>query len=410
MRRGAAVVASSVVAAAFLGPGTIATATRAGVDHGAGLLWTLAVATLVCFVLQEAAAESTVARGRDLGEVLRERFGAGSIAARGIAGAVILGCAAYEAGNILGGVSGLRLVVDVPASALTAVCVIAAAGLLARGGAKALRAVLSCLVAWMGLAFVATAWALRPDLGELVRGLVPSGIPEGGLLVTLGLVGTTVVPYNLFLGSGVARGQSRSEMRGSLALVVGLGGLVSMAVLVVGTAAPDPGFAAVGDVLAERLGAWARGFFALGLFAAGFTSAVTAPLAAQITWNGLGSVSPKAGEGEGTTTGPRGVAFAVLAFGAVFGLAEVPPLPVIVLAQALNGLLLPVVAVSLLSLDRERRFSLRRAALLAACAFTLLLGARGVAASVGRVLPVAAAWTVAAVAVAAAIAFGLRKR
>jgi manganese transport protein len=73
--------------------------------------------TVACLVLQEASARITVVSGSNLGQALVRQYGAHP-AARGIPyfvmGAIILGCAAFEAGNILGAVAGLELVSGAP--------------------------------------------------------------------------------------------------------------------------------------------------------------------------------------------------------------------------------------------------------------------------------------------------------
>ena len=92
-------------------------------------------------------------------------------------------------------------------------------------------------------------------------------LPNGAGVLALGLVGTTVVPYNLFLGSGIARGQDVRELRFGLIVAVGLGGLISMAVLVVGAALDGAfSFQALAGILGDRLGPWGARLFAVGLF------------------------------------------------------------------------------------------------------------------------------------------------
>ena len=192
----------SVIAAAFIGPGTITTAARAGSDFGFVLAWSLLFSVAACLVLQEASGRITVLTGKELGEALRLRFSAPrwrwipAIVATGI----FLGCAAYEAGNLLGGVAGLRLIWDVPPSILTLVCGVGAAGLLVTGSTRWIARGLGSLVALMGILFLVTAVRLGPDLAELAAGLAIPRIPTGATVLVLGLIGTTVVPYNLFLG------------------------------------------------------------------------------------------------------------------------------------------------------------------------------------------------------------------
>lgn len=358
MNRFLAILWSSAIAAAFLGPGTITTAARAGAGHGLSLLWALGFSIVACLVLQEASGRLTVVAGKPLGATLRERLSGSrwSLPALIItAGAVLLGCAAYEAGNVLGGVAGASLVIPNAEAALTLVSVGAAGLLLWLGSTGVVVTVLGTLVALMGGAFVIAAIALGPDLGSVMRGLTVPTLPSGSSLLVLGLVGTTVVPYNLFLGSGLARGQKLGEMRLGLAVAIGLGGLISMAVVVVGTAISGTfGFAALADVLADRLGAWAGTGFAIGLFAAGFSSAVTAPLAAAMTARSLFASPSNEVEWQPNGRRYRAVWIAVLLIGLFFGLTGIRPIPAIIAAQALNGLMLPLVAAFLVIAINDR--------------------------------------------------------
>jgi Mn2+/Fe2+ NRAMP family transporter len=207
-------------------------------------------------------------------------------------------------------------------------------------------------------------------------------------------VGTTVVPYNLFLGSSLAAGQKLSEIRFGLAVAVLLGGLISMGVLVVGAATEPPlEFQNLSAVLAERLGDWARILFAVGLFSAGLSSAVTAPLAAALT-----ARSVLAAEGGEDRWGDRSWRFrsvwmGVLAVGLLFGLSDLPRVPVIVLAQALNGILLPVVAVFLFVSVNDREVmggevnrTLSNAVMVAVTLVAFLLGATNVVRALARLL------------------------
>ncbi len=384
----------SVIAAAFIGPGTVTTAARGGSDFGFALAWALLFSTFACVVLQEASGRITVLTGNELGVAIRNRFtGAartGWVPAL-LAGGVFLGCAAYEAGNLLGGVAGARLLIDASPALLTTVCGILAAALLATGNTRWIARTLGTLVAVMGIAFLVTAVRLAPDLGALMSGLLIPRIPAGSTVLVLGLVGTTVVPYNLFLGSALARDHRLGEMRWGLALAVGGGGLISLGVLVVGTALGGGlEYERLAAVLAERLGSGGEVSLAVGLFAAGFTSAITAPLAAAIT------VRTLVGGGGGrhwSEDSPRyrAVWLGVLLFGVVFGIAGAQPIPVIILAQAFNGLVLPLIAVFLwLTMnDREllgshgvntRVQNLLMGVVVLAC---VVLGLRGLVAAVG---------------------------
>lgn len=378
----------SIIPAAFIGPGTVTTAASAGAKHGYALLWALAFSTVATVVLQEASARVTVVSGRNLGEAIRDRFGGGAsgVLVLGLVlGAIVLGNAAFEAGNILGASVGASLGTGISGPLLALVIGAVSAGVLWIGTPKTVATLLSLTVAFMGIAFLVTAFLLGPPAGEVIRGsLVPSLPPGTGLLV-LGLVGTTVVPYNLFLGSGIAAGQSLGEIRFGLTIAVVLGGIISMAIVVVGAGVTGEfSYEAVAAALSGRLGPWAGPLFAWGLFAAGFSSAITAPFAAAITARALyGDGSPRWGD--------RGVRFrtvwlGVLLVGVGFGLAGVRPIPAIILAQALNGVVLPFAAVFLLLVVNDRAVMgargingpLSNALMALTVAVTLVLGVSGV--------------------------------
>ena len=398
MRRLTAILLWSVIAAAFIGPGTVTTAAAAGAGFGLALLWTLVFSTVACLVLQEASARLTLVSGRNLGQALRHRYPAGFTGTAVlllVLGAIVLGCAAYEAGNILGGVAGAVLATGRSPKLLALASGVVAGLLLWFNKPRRVAQLLSIVVAVMGVAFLFTAFQLRPELGEVLRGALVPSLPTGSALLAIGLVGTTVVPYNIFLGSGIAGGQSLGDLRLGLAVAVGLGGLISMGVLVAGTAVDGEfGFQALSLVLAERLGPWAASLFAIGLFGAGLSSAVTAPLAAAVTARSLFRTADNEERWSECSWRYRSVWLAVLLTGLGFGLSDVAPIPAIVLAQALNGVLLPIVAIFLLLEVNDRRsmdeqgvngvFS--NTVMTLVVAVTVLLGTANVTRAVARTL------------------------
>jgi manganese transport protein len=357
MQRFLQVLFWSIIAAAFIGPGTVTTAASAGARHGLSLLWALLFSTLACLVLQEASARVTVISGRNLGQAIRERFhggAAGILVLLLVLGAIVLGCAAYEAGNILGSVAGAGIGTGLPKGFLTIVIGASAALLLYFGTTETVARIMGVIVAFMGVAFLVTAFLIKPPVIALLKGTLVPALPEGSSLLVLGLIGTTVVPYNLFLGSGIAAGQKLGELRFGLSVAILLGGLISMGILVVGTAvAGSFDFRALSTALSGKLGGWAGTLLALGLFAAGFSSAITAPLAAAITARSL-FCSGDDGRWHERSRRYRGVWLGVLLVGIFFGLTGVRPIPAIVLAQALNGVLLPFVAIFLFLVVNDR--------------------------------------------------------
>jgi Mn2+/Fe2+ NRAMP family transporter len=396
MKKVLSIVLWSVIAGAFIGPGTVTTAASAGTGFGFTLLWALVFSTLACLLLQEASARVTILSGSELGELLRIRSHPGWLRTSILVlvlGAIVLGCAAYQAGNILGAVVGAERLTGLPSQALTLIIGAGAGVLLWMGTSRIIGIVFGALVAVMGFAFLVTAVQLEPSISDLLRSSLIPTTPSGSGLLIIALIGTTVVPYNLFLGSGLARGQNLGEARLGLVVAILLGGLISGAILVVGTAVTGEfSYSALASVLANRLGGWAEILFGIGLFAAGFSSAVSAPWAAAMTTRSLFG----AGEHDrwkDTDWRYRSVWAAVLLTGVAFGVVGASPIPAIVAAQAFNGLLLPVVAVFLLILANDRK-TLGRAGiggwpntllLLATVWVTILLGLSNLARAGSRV-------------------------
>ena len=208
----------------------------------------------------------------------------------------------------------------------------------------------------MSAVFVLTMLLIDINLADLFRGMLTPSIPTGSAMTVIALIGTTVVPYNLFLHAnlvqekwrGVATGQALRESRVDTVLSIGLGGLITLAVMSTSAVAFFQtgavfSAASLATQLEPVLGRAANGFFAFGLLAAGLTSAITAPLAAAYAVTGA--------MGWPSTLSDRrfrAIAMLVLVIGTVFAALGSKPIAAILFAQAANGLLLPVTAIFLL--------------------------------------------------------------
>ena len=352
-----------IVAAAFIGPGTVTTATLAGATSGVTLLWALLFATVATIVLQEMAARLGLATGAGLGQALRavrgpRGLGVGLAVLAALA--VVSGAAAYEAGNLTGAALGLESATGMPLRGWIGIGVVLASALLWIGRYRLLERVLAGCVAAMGLIFLATAVVVAPKLSTVLVGTFVPRVPDGADLTALALVGTTIVPYNLFLHAATVRERwtGASDLRSArldLVVAIALGGVVSGAVVVTASAALEGGEVRSASDMAQQLtpllGPWASYAFALGYSAAGISSAITAPLAAAYT------VLDTTGRSRDVRSPTARVVWAAcVAIGGGAALASVRPVPLIFFAQIANGLILPIVAVVLVIAmnDRDR--------------------------------------------------------
>ncbi len=349
----------TLVAAAFIGPGTVTVCTLAGVNYGYSLLWAMLLSIFATIVLQEMAARLGLITGKGLPEILHITIGNKIIRMAIIIlvlAAIAVGNAAYEAGNISGGVLGLNIIFGTQwyfplLLGLIAFC------LLIYGNYKVLERVLITLVVIMGISFIATAIAIGPDFSLILKGLFTPSINEGNLLTIVGLIGTTVVPYNLFLHTSLVsekwnEATDLSAVRKDTVISVILGGLVSMSIIVAATALQSTKVSTGADVakaLEPIFGLASTYIFSIGILAAGITSAITAPLAAAYVVKGcLGW------KGNMKSWSFRAVWMIILALGVLFSSIGLKPLDIITFAQIANGLLLPIMAILLLWLVNQK--------------------------------------------------------
>ncbi|MEX2610444.1 MAG: Nramp family divalent metal transporter [Gemmatimonadota bacterium] len=354
----------AVVAAAFIGPGTVTTATLAGASYGYTLLWALTFSIVATMILQEMAARLGLVTGLGLGEAVRASFPrplARLVAVGLVLTAVAFGNAAYEMGNLMGASLGAEGALGGNTRLWALGFAALAFLLLFTGRYRAIERVMVALVVLMSVVFLATALLLAPSPTGVLRGLLVPALPADprGLLVAVGLIGTTVVPYNLFLHAAVVREKWRGvedlgTAREDLIVAIGLGGVVTLAIVATSAAALGgqgqiTGAHDMARQLEPLLGSWARVFFATGLLAAGLTSAITAPLAAAYATAGaLGW--PR----DLRDRRLRAVWMLVLGAGAAFAATGIQPVPAILFAQVANGVLLPAIAVFLLLAVNDR--------------------------------------------------------
>ncbi len=351
-----------LVAAAFIGPGTVTVCTLAGVHFGYTLLWAMLLSIVATIVLQEMAARLGVISQKGLSEIIREEIKNPTLRVLAIIliiSAIVVGNAAYEAGNISGGALGMETIFgnsylelyDLKLKLMPLLIGSVAFIFLFLGSYKVLERFLISLVVLMSLAFLITAIMTEPNVSQILKGIFVPRIPETSILTIIGLIGTTVVPYNLFLHASLAKTKWKDQSalpyaRKDTIIAVVLGGTVSMCIIISASAIPSQDIANASDLakgLEPLFGVNAKYFLSIGLFAAGITSAITAPLAAAFVASGcLGWNSDL------KSLRFRMVWMLILGLGVVFSTIGFKSIEVIKFAQIANGLLLPIIACFLL--------------------------------------------------------------
>lgn len=356
-----------LITAAFIGPGTVTVCTLAGIRFDFTLLWALALSVIATVFLQELSGRLGIVTRMDLSQLVRNKtttkWSRYSIMVL-ILLAIGIGNAAYQSGNITGTYLGLGIFIDLPTwnlgpftiqSGNLAIGLLAAA-FLWTGNYKRLERILLGLVILMSIAFSIAAALTKPNLSALLQGFAPSFSSEK-LPTIVALIGTTVVPYNLFLYASLAQKQWTSEeelpsMRRDLWISIVLGGIVSMAILVAGVANPVEELETAQDIakgLTGVFGAFGTYLMGFGLLAAGLTSSLTAPLAAGLVICGI------LGWNQNIQSHSMRLSMGIILFlGILFSSFGIKPVTLITLAQLANGILLPLISGWLLWLSTKK--------------------------------------------------------
>ena len=296
------------------------------------------------------AARIGIVSGQGLGEALRSQLTStvGKIFSIVLVlSAIVVGNAAYEAGNLSGAVLGLDYFISGQDWSIWPLIIGSIAFIfLFIGSYKVLEKLLVSLVIIMSICFVLTAIMTLPSITAILRGLFIPKVSESNLIGIIGLIGTTVVPYNLFLHASLVNekwhGKSIAAVRKDTIISIGLGGIISMAIVVCAAAVQQAEVNSARDLaigLEPLLGRYAGLAIAIGLFAAGITSAITAPLAAAYAASGILGWKKSM-----KSLKFRSVWMCILILGMIFSSLGIRPVQVIQFAQVANGLLLPLIA------------------------------------------------------------------
>ena len=348
---------AALITAAFIGPGTITLCILAGVTHGYSLLWAMLLSIFITIFIQNTAARIAWTTRKGLAQSSLEQSNNAFIRlllGLLLMGAILIGNAAYEAGNLSGALIGLKGILAMDKLTFGGsldwfplLLGFGVGGLLIAGSFTFLKNSLIAIVVLMSGSFLLTAIMTKPDLGFVLEGLFVPSFKTEEILTIVGLLGTTVVPYNLFLHAALVAQSPNvpfSEIRKDTLVAIGLGGIISLCIII--SAASLEGMVIknaldLGKALEPLYGTAAPLLLQFGFFAAGLTSALTAPMAAAFVVSECFGLSKQGWSYKIT-------AFVVLAVGVYFTTIGIVPIEIIRFAQIANGILLPVIGLLLL--------------------------------------------------------------
>ena len=353
-----------IITSAFIGPGTVTLCSLSGIEFGYSLIWCVIFSIIATCYLQELSSRLGIISRKGLSDVLKENKN--QLIKKSsyllIVLSLFIGNTAYESGNISGTVMGLEtflgsgLINNSPISIniYPILIGIILVGIILVGSYNVFEKLLVGLVFIMSITFIITAILSKPSLSDLISGLKPS-VNKTNYLYVIGLIGTTVVPYNLFLHSYIAKKKWKTIEDYKLSIPdtiisILIGGIISISIII--TAASNNHLVNgsniknaidLGGQLTPYLGDFSKYFISIGLFSAGITSSITAPIATSYALSGIFNY-----KAEWKDKNFKIVAIIIILFGIIFSSINYSPIIIIKLAQFINGLFLPLISIFLL--------------------------------------------------------------
>ncbi len=360
-----------LVAVGYVDPGNWATDIAGGAHFGYQLLSVVVLASVLAMVFQTLVARVVLATGEDLASLSARHLPRALAQASWLAGeAAILATAFAE---MVGGAIAFRILFDLPLPVGIALTGAATAVFLSlsRVGEGAHEKLINVLIGIVAVSFLVLLVQIGPDWSAAARGVAQTGTAlrsHEGLVIALGILGATLMPHNLYLHAGMLaervkglRSQDRALAgriaRNDTLVSLGLAMLVNAAIMIVAAASLSGAGANVDSLIGahaamrDALGVGAATIFAIALYAAGQSSAMTGMMAGRILSKGFRGEAQKGGSRR------RIVARLIVAVAGVALMqltGRTDPDQLLVFSQVVLGVALPFALVPLVILASRR--------------------------------------------------------
>jgi len=295
-----------LVTVGFIDPGNWATNVAAGAQFGYQLLWVITIGTVILLLLQHNAAHLGIVTGSCLAESATRHLP--GWLSRPLLGSAVIAAIATAFAEILGGAIALQMLFQLPFILGSALTTLVSLGLLLWNSYQRLEKLIIGFVSLIGLAFIAEMFLIDTQWVIAVKGWVTPALPQGSMLIIMGVLGAVVMPHNLFLHSEVIQSRKWND-QGESAITSHLkyewldtlfsmmiGWLINSAMILLAAAT----FFKVGipvtsleqaqhllhPILGEN-GPMAAIIFAFALLCAGLTASVTAGMAGSSIYSGF---------------------------------------------------------------------------------------------------------------------------
>jgi manganese transport protein len=294
-----------LISVGYMDPGNWATDLAGGSQFGYQLLWVLLMSNIMALLLQSLSARLGIVQGKDLAQASRETYSKPVNFILYIFAEIAI--AACDLAEVIGMAIGLQLLFNIPMTWGVCITVLDTFLLLflINKGIRKMEAFIISLIAIIGGSFFIEVLFAKPDMGEMVIGLIPTMPNSAALYIAIGIIGATVMPHNLYLHSSLVQTRKFEKTKKGIkqaikynfidsTIALNLAFFVNAAILILAAATfYKNGMFEVAEIqdahrlLEPLLGSkWAGILFALALIAAGQSSTVTGTLAGQIVMEG----------------------------------------------------------------------------------------------------------------------------
>ena len=347
----------ALIAAAFIGPGTVTVCSIAGNSFGYSLLWAILTSLIIALILQEMSIRVGIISKKGLTELIKNETKNSylkNILLVLIFTAIIIGNTAYEAGNISGAILGMESLTgnlaynfrDFNINLLSLIIGSLAFLILFIGNYRLLEQILISIVVIMSFSFIISAIITKPDINKIIEGFIKLKTPQNSFLTILGLIGTTVVPYNIFLHSSLVKKKWNKPKdlkiaKIDLLIAIIMGGFISISIIITSASISSTSISNAADLalsLAPVYGSFSKFLISLGMISAGLTSAITAPLAASFV--ACGCFGWRA---DLKSLKFRSIWIIILIIGTIISSTGIKLILIIQFAQIANAILLPII-------------------------------------------------------------------
>lgn len=294
-----------LVSVGYMDPGNWATDIAGGSKFGYSLLWVLLMSNLMALLLQSLSARLGVVRQLDLAQASRSSYHPVVNFCLWILAEIAI--AACDLAEVLGMAIGLQLLFGLPLIWGVSLTVLDTLLLLVLQsyGMRKIEAFIIALVAIIGISFLMEMIWAKPEVGQLMKGFIPSLPSDEALYIAIGIIGATVMPHNLYLHSSLVQTRRIDSSEKGIwsaikynfidsAIALNAAFFVNSAILILAASTFfRAGMFEVSDIqdsykfLAPLTGTeWASILFGVALVAAGQSSTITGTLAGQVVMEG----------------------------------------------------------------------------------------------------------------------------